>query len=467
MSRYNIILNTKVLAHRWWGQQWCQNIENYADFSNRLERGRAYLRAGRVYDLEIEKGMISAKVDGSMEYVVAIKVEPLPQKEAEALIKKISDLNAFKDGYVPEDYKFLFSIEEGGIFPRNHEISVGCSCPDVANLCKHIAAVLYAVGCILDQEPLLLFELRGIDVDAYLDAEIREKTNDLLVCAKNFSDEDRLIEDDLISEIFGIDLGEVKPSERKHCEKYAVEPVKQKTRTIVVNPAPKVYKPRVKEKKKLEKVLAPDRMVIRQYELDGSFVAQFENYDEAEKVTGIAKRTMQRNVCGEKKSGGGYVWQKAPANTAFDDIDPLVYDSDTMKKSVVQYSYDGIKLAEYSSIKEAARESGVNLDGIRRAVRGWQKQAGGFIWEYKDNGQQNKTFSTRKGIELPEENAFSTEVDADSEIIVEEPSLIKIDSEDTVAEESYEDDVHELAEQADKRIASLLETFSRFFRKKQ
>ena len=389
MSKYRVVIKSKILAHQWWGQQWCKNIENYADYSNRLERGRTYLRSGKVHDITIEQSdviKVAAKVDGSAcePYDTGVFIKPLSPDQADGILSKIVNLNVFKDGFVPEDYKFLFSIEEGGLFPTIDEIGVFCSCPDVAYICKHVAAVLYAIGSILDQEPLLLFELRGIDVDTYLDAEVREKTNNLLIYAKNFNDEERLIEDDLVSEIFGIDIGELHSAERSHVNQELIPVSNDEVRTIIIDPAAKVYHPRKKvEKPKKERIITPDRFVIRQYALDGTFIAQYESYDEATEKTGVIKRTIQRNVCGEKKSGGGFIWKKEPANTTCGSIPPLSYNSDPQKKPVCQYQYNGILVAEYSSISEAARETGINLNGIRSVLKGQQKQAGGYVWEYK------------------------------------------------------------------------------------
>ena len=50
-----------------------------------------------------------------------------------------------------------------GLFPTPQEISLGCSCPDGARMCKHVAAVLYGVGARLDHQPELLFTLRAVE----------------------------------------------------------------------------------------------------------------------------------------------------------------------------------------------------------------------------------------------------------------------------------------------------------------
>lgn len=395
MRKYKVQIIALALAHQWWGQQWCRNIENYADSVSRLERGRTYIRAGRVHEISIEQGeltKITTSVDGSMDYPykVEIFIKPMDTDASNRLLRKIANLNAFKEGSIPEDYRFLFSLEEGGLFPTRSEIRFSCDCPDDAKLCKHIAAVLYGIGSILDQEPLLLFQFRGIDVDAYLDAEIRNKTNALLGYAKSFSDVERRIDDELISDFFGIDMVEMQSGEHCSSTDHITPESAEEVRTIIVEaksftPVRKPYRKRTEPEKKPVNPLLPDRMVIRQYELDGTLVAQFETYEEAAEKTGVAKRAMQRNVCGEKKSGGGFIWKKVPANTDKADIEPLVYSADPQKRPVAQFEYNGILVAEYSSIKEAARESGVNENGIRKVLQGTQKQAGGYFWEYCAN----------------------------------------------------------------------------------
>lgn len=209
----------------------------------------------------------------------------------------------------------------------------------------------------------------------------------MLVYAKKFIDAGRLIEDDLVAEIFGIDLGELHSESHKPFTQPVRPIANEEIRTIVIEPTPKVRRAKTisATKEKPVKVLTPDRMVIRQFGLDGTFIAQYETYDDASEQTRIAKRIIQRNVCGEKKSGGGYVWRKESANTSYDQNTPLKYDGDSQKRSVCQYEYNGILVAEYESISEAARETGINIGGIRHALRGLQKQAEGYIWTYKED----------------------------------------------------------------------------------
>ena len=82
-------------------------------------------------------------------------------------------------GNFPESMKALFQ-EDGGLFPSPKEISFSCSCPDWALMCKHVAAVLYGVGARLDENPALFFELRGIDMDKFIDVVLENRVEKML-----------------------------------------------------------------------------------------------------------------------------------------------------------------------------------------------------------------------------------------------------------------------------------------------
>ena len=100
MSKYIIKLNSKAITTKWWSQKWCNNIAQYADFYNRLERGRTYLRKGTVQDLVIEGGKITASVSGSgiFPYEVTIKIKPLEkEKVKEALTSSERNLRLAND----------------------------------------------------------------------------------------------------------------------------------------------------------------------------------------------------------------------------------------------------------------------------------------------------------------------------------------------------------------------------------
>ncbi len=207
-SGYNPVeINTKEIATSWWAKQWNLNLERYADFYSRIGRGKRYVRSGAVIDLQIEEGLIKAKVQGSdwKPYNVVIKIKPLSKENKEKIYKiannKIESLESLVLGEFPHELSELFSDENYGLFPTPDEIDIKCSCPDWAYLCKHAAATLYGVGARLDDDPLMFFLLRSIDFNFMLQKSIEEKKNLML---KNIGVvSERTIEKDKAKLLFG------------------------------------------------------------------------------------------------------------------------------------------------------------------------------------------------------------------------------------------------------------------------
>ena len=162
-----VLLNGRKIASTFWGKAWCDNLEAYSDFANRLPRGRTYLRNGSVVDLQISKGTVTALVAGSSLYRVEIKIKPLAAPQWKAIQSecagKIDSLIELLQGKLSSGVMQIVTRPERGLFPTPKEIDLDCSCPDWAGLCKHVAASLYGVGARLDQNPGLLFLLRGVD----------------------------------------------------------------------------------------------------------------------------------------------------------------------------------------------------------------------------------------------------------------------------------------------------------------
>ena len=157
----------RKIATTFWGKAWCDHLESYSDYANRLPRGRTYVRNGSVVDLVISAGRIDAIVAGSDVYTITIQIEKLQaarwkklRKDCSASIDSLLDLlgGRFSDGVMQR-----LTNRSNGLFPSHREISMECSCPDWAGLCKHLAAVLYGVGASLDAHPELLFLLRDVD----------------------------------------------------------------------------------------------------------------------------------------------------------------------------------------------------------------------------------------------------------------------------------------------------------------
>ena len=203
-----VVARTKrgEICTSWWGQAWCNNLEKYADYATRLERGRGYVRSGAVVDLQIKNGQVSAKVQGRRKtpYNVEIRIGRLSEENVQSIIDRcstrIGSMEKLVSGEFPEELKDIFT-DNGGLFPTPREISFNCSCPDWAVMCKHVAAVMYAIGIRFDENPFYFFNLRGIDVDRFINVALENKVDQMLKNADCKSD--RIIEDD-ISELFGV-----------------------------------------------------------------------------------------------------------------------------------------------------------------------------------------------------------------------------------------------------------------------
>jgi uncharacterized Zn finger protein len=200
-------LEGKTITTSFWGKSWCENLERYSDFATRLPRGRSYVRSGCVVDLRIAPGRVDARVSGSLLYEIAIDVKPLPAARWRAIraecAGRIDSMVALLEGSLSEPVMTVVCRKETGLFPAPAEISMTCSCPDSARMCKHVAATLYGIGARLDKEPELVFILRGVNAKDLLDAAL---ASDLLASKKKPSTK-RLAAKDL-SAVFGIDLAD-------------------------------------------------------------------------------------------------------------------------------------------------------------------------------------------------------------------------------------------------------------------
>jgi uncharacterized Zn finger protein len=197
----------RAMAVTFWGKAWCDNLEAYSDFANRLPRGRTYARNGSVLDLQIEPGRVTALVSGSDLYKVSIEITA----HAASLWKELKTRCAGQIGSLVELLQGKFSKHvmdlvterSGGLFPKPAEITIKCSCPDWAGLCKHAAAVLYGVGARFDNEPELLFTLRKVD-----HLELLGEAGSPLTFAKTASKGKKVLADAELADVFGIEIAE-------------------------------------------------------------------------------------------------------------------------------------------------------------------------------------------------------------------------------------------------------------------
>ena len=159
-----IVIDGRLIAKTFWGKAWCENLESYSDFENRLPRGRTYVRNGSVVHLEIQPGKISALVSGSELYSVEITISSLPKPHWKRIktqcAGKIGSLVELLQGRLSTSVMEVVTQRGEGLFPKPAEIKMKCSCPDWAGMCKHVAAVMYGIGARLDNQPELLFLLR-------------------------------------------------------------------------------------------------------------------------------------------------------------------------------------------------------------------------------------------------------------------------------------------------------------------
>jgi len=207
-----VIIEGSVLARTWWGKAWNRNLESYADYTNRIGRGRSYVRCGAVLDLQVHAGEIKALVQGSRAkpYSITIKIKKLNKNTwklvAAECAGKLESLEELLTGKFPKALEETFMQRNTGLFPSPKEIEFDCTCPDWASMCKHVAATLYGIGARLDEDPTLFFTLRGADTADLIKRTVSSKAEDLRKKASQKSA--RVIEGADLSAAFGIDLVE-------------------------------------------------------------------------------------------------------------------------------------------------------------------------------------------------------------------------------------------------------------------
>lgn len=165
----------KPIAKSFWGKGWCDHVESFRDFSNRLPRGRTYARNGSVCHLGIGKGQVEALVSGSALYEVEVEISQLPAATWKKLQARchghIGSLVELLQGRLSHEIMGVVTDQKKGLFPSSRQITYSCNCPDWASMCKHVAAVIYGIGARLDTRPELLFLLRGVDHEDLISAE--------------------------------------------------------------------------------------------------------------------------------------------------------------------------------------------------------------------------------------------------------------------------------------------------------
>jgi uncharacterized Zn finger protein len=200
-----VIIEGRDIATTFWGKAWCDNLESYRDFDNRLPRGRTYVRNGSVMDLQIAPLSITALVSGSDLYNVYITVEATPKAQWKAICRDcaggIDSLVELLQGRFSKAVMERLCRQRGGLFPEPSRIRFFCDCPDHADMCKHVAAVLYGVGARLDQKPELLFQLRAVD-----ERDLLTNLNPAVALAGNPAASARSLKTEDLSALFDLDM---------------------------------------------------------------------------------------------------------------------------------------------------------------------------------------------------------------------------------------------------------------------
>lgn len=168
------------IGSTWWSKRWIAVLESFS-MGTRLTRGRSYAHQGQVVSLDVEPGVVKARVQGSQPrpYKVEIRLKPLSDRDWEQVTEVMASQAIFAakllTGEMPTDIEEAFHAARLSLFPTStSDLVTDCSCPDWANPCKHIAAVYYLLADRFDEDPFLIFKLRGRTKEQIIQA-LRDK----------------------------------------------------------------------------------------------------------------------------------------------------------------------------------------------------------------------------------------------------------------------------------------------------
>ena len=228
-----VSIEGRDIATTFWGKAWCDNLERYSDYENRLPRGRSYVCNGLVVDLQITPGAILAYVSGSELYKVSLKVAPVSKAQWKSICNDcggaIDSLVELLQGRLSKGVMERICRQKQGLFPTPAEIKLSCSCPDWADMCKHVAAVLYGIGARFDHQPELLFRLRGVD-----ELELLASAGKAAPLSKRAPAAGKRLGGEDLAAMFGLDMAQSagadaaaagpKPAKKKSAKKAAAAP---------------------------------------------------------------------------------------------------------------------------------------------------------------------------------------------------------------------------------------------------
>lgn len=353
-----IIIEGSTIAKTWWGKSWNQNLERYADYSNRIGRGRSYVRHGAVLDLQIRPGKVESLVQGtrSKPYKVIITIKGINKKIWQNIkadcADKLDSLPELLAGKFPKALGEIFTAQGQGLFPSPEEIEFNCSCPDWAYMCKHVAATLYGIGARLDDSPSLFFELRKVNVDDLIQQTLTDQSYKLLKTAEKTSN--RMIAESDLSGMFGIDMEDHMDFDPKKSDKKvsgsrktspkAVKPVKTKltkTKSELKTGSKKKTRGTSSKKTGLKKTAKPPVVKTSKKKPDKKSFAK----SNTARITDTAQIL---NIIKQSKKGVGVSMLKQ--KTGFDEkkIRNVIYKAH--KEGIIRRAARGIYIGTKSSI---------------------------------------------------------------------------------------------------------------------
>jgi uncharacterized Zn finger protein len=168
------------IGETWWSRRWLQALEDLG-MGSRLSRGRSYARQGQVLSIDLKEGQVDALVQGSLQepYKITIRLQVLSKTAWEQATDAMAGRAIFAAkllaNEMPSNIEEAFQSVHLSLFPTtDQDLKTRCTCPDWANPCKHSAAVYYILAERFDEDPFLLFKLRGRSQEALL-ADLKKK----------------------------------------------------------------------------------------------------------------------------------------------------------------------------------------------------------------------------------------------------------------------------------------------------
>jgi len=241
-----VTIQGRAIATSFWGQSWCANLERYSDYANRLPRGRSYVRNGCVIDLQIAKGEVAAMVSGSDLYTVKATIKTVAGQHWRAICRDcaggVDSLVELLQGRLAKAVMDRVCREGDGLFPAPKEIELSCSCPDWADMCKHVAAVLYGVGARLDHEPRLLFVLRGVD-----ETELIAHAGQDLSFTQSTAAAAKVLDDGDVAALFGLEMADAVACDAPPATAPAAKPPRKRAAATGHNTSAATRKPAAKK----------------------------------------------------------------------------------------------------------------------------------------------------------------------------------------------------------------------------